>query len=422
MVVDTILYDRLSISPNATEKEIKKSYHKLSMKWHPDKNKSEEATTKFQEISEAYSILSDNQKRQEYDNMGIDMLKGGGGMNVDPSEIFKHFMGGFPGGGFGGGPFGGSFPGGPFGDFSSFMGGPFRNPQNRSFDNEDCVVRVNVTLEQIYNQEEINVKYEQKNYCVKCNGYGTSDGIKSECSKCNGSGKITITRQMGNMIQQMIRTCDICNGTGESNKNKCKECNGNKFKLKEKNIDIKLNNNLNDNHQVKINNKGHNLRDGRSDLIIVINILPHDKFIKDGDDLHMRSELKFYQYLFGLNKVINHLDNRNLMINVKEFKIDNIGDEIIVKVNNEGMNNSGDLIIHFTLSNLKIDSLENNEKEILKKILMKCDIKDFKKEIKIINSLKDNLVNTTSEQISHIDIEDNNPDPGPDTGPECVQQ
>ena len=436
MVVDTILYDRLSVNPNATDKEIKKAYRKLSMKWHPDKNNSDEATEKFQEISEAYSILSDSDKRSQYDSIGIDILKNSAGMNVDPNDIFKHFMGGFggfpgsfPGGGpnpFTSGPFaaGGQFSGGPFGGFASGgfpgAGGPFGTTVNRE-ENDDCVVKVNVTLEQLYNQEDINIKYNQKNYCNKCNGNGTKDSSVSKCDKCNGSGRVTITKQMGNMIQQMIRSCGDCSGTGEkiSQDNKCNDCDGKKFKIKEKNIDIKLNNNLNDNHQVKVNNKGHNLKNGRSDLIILIQILPHDIFIKERNDLHMNMDLKFYQYLFGLNKVINHLDNRNILINVKEFNIDNINDDIIIKVDNEGMNKNGDLIIHFKLSNLDISSLENNEKDILKKILMKCDLDEFKNEMKILKN-KDNLIHTNSTQIKDENNSDN--EEHHESGPECVQQ
>ena len=105
MVKDTLLYDRLNISPNASKSEIKKAYRKLSLKWHPDKNKDkEEATKKFQEISEAYNILSNDQKRNQYDSMGYDMMNDGNGMNFDPSDIFEKFFNGF-----GGPDFGGSF-------------------------------------------------------------------------------------------------------------------------------------------------------------------------------------------------------------------------------------------------------------------------------------------------------------------------
>ena len=100
MVKDTILYDRLGVNSNATDKELKKAYHKLSMKWHPDKNKSDNAKEKFQEISEAYSILTDKEKRNIYDQVGIDMTKNGGEAPVDPADIFKHFMGSM--GGMGG--------------------------------------------------------------------------------------------------------------------------------------------------------------------------------------------------------------------------------------------------------------------------------------------------------------------------------
>ena len=163
MVKDTILYDELNISASASDKDIKKAYHKLSMKWHPDKNidNKEEATKKFQKISEAYSILSD-QKREMYDQIGIDILKNGSdGPPIDPTQIFEQFFGGF--GGFGG------FDGFPFGN----MGG---RPQRREDDN--CIVEHFVTLEDIYNEKQTEVKYKQKIYCQKCEGTGCKNKKK----------------------------------------------------------------------------------------------------------------------------------------------------------------------------------------------------------------------------------------------------
>merc|ERR1711871_1613766 len=151
MVRDTKLYDRLSVSPSASENDIKKAYRKLSIKWHPDKNPNnkEEATKQFQQISEAYSVLSDSEKRQQYDQMGMDFVNNqSGGQGFDPSDIFSQFFGGNS-------PFGG---GSPFG--FNFGGG-----QQRQRRQEDINIKVNVTLEQIYNEESIDIHYSQKVYC-----------------------------------------------------------------------------------------------------------------------------------------------------------------------------------------------------------------------------------------------------------------
>jgi DnaJ homolog subfamily A member 2 len=440
MVHDTILYDRLNVKSDVTDKEIKKAYHKLSMKWHPDKNSSDEATAKFQEISEAYNILSNSEKRKMYDNVGINILKNENAMpDIDPTEIFKHFMGsmggmggGFPFGGnaFGGNAFGGNaFGGNPFGG-NRFGGNPFDNNDNEK-EAENCTVNITVTLEQLYNQEEITIKYDQKNYCIKCNGTGNRNGRESTCSTCNGSGKKVIIRQLGNMMQQMIRTCSDCSGTGENinNNDLCIDCNGKKYKIKNKTVEIRLNNNLNNNHQVKIQNKGHNFKKYRTDLIIIIMIKNHKIFIKENNDLHMNMDIKLYQLMFGLNKSIKHLDNRLLFLNINKFNFDSFNDKFVYLVKNEGMTSNSNLIIHFNIVKCNINKLEENEKTILKKILVKCDIDEFKEEINILKNknklIKTNIEKCDLESYTQNESYSNNNsqyENNDDEQPQCVQQ
>ena len=182
MVRDTKLYDRLSISPTASENEIKKAYRKLSIKWHPDKNRDnkEEATRRFQEISEAYSILSDSEKRQQYDQIGMDILNNqSGGHGLDPSHIFSQFFGGNS----------------PFGDNSPFgfsFGG-----QQRQKKKEDITITTRVTLKQIYCEENVEIKYPQKNYCRDCDGTGSTTKRKETCDACGGKGRtVQVVRQL----------------------------------------------------------------------------------------------------------------------------------------------------------------------------------------------------------------------------------
>jgi len=273
MVKDTKLYDLLDVNINCNDNELKKAYRTKSMKWHPDRNKSKEATAKFQEISEAYSILSDNEKRKLYDTIGLDILKTGtDGPPVDPSKIFEQFFGNM--GGFGG------FSG--FGDFNSF---PFKNrrqqqPQEKV---DDCEVDKYVTLEDIYNSKTVRVEYTQKNYCVDCDGYGTKNKTSSKCKTCNGQGKVMEMRQFGpGMIQQTVVECKDCRGTGQllDKDNICLTCNGNKFHLKKKNISIPLKRELSNGSKIKLNNKGHNLKSGKTNLIITIKEKPHNLFKK----------------------------------------------------------------------------------------------------------------------------------------------
>tara|TARA_Y100000590_G_scaffold469795_1_gene659779 strand:+ start:7523 stop:8836 length:1314 start_codon:yes stop_codon:yes gene_type:complete len=404
MVKDTILYDRLGVSSNASEKELKKAYHKLSMKWHPDKNNSDEAQAKFQEISEAYSILTDKEKRNIYDQVGIDMTKNGGEAQMDPTDIFKHFMssmggmGGFP---FGSSSFGNSGFGGPFG--GRFEGNPFGSNMGTSNSNntnyENCFVQLDVSLEDLYNQKTVNVKYEQKCYCKKCNGYGTKDGSKSECGTCNGTGQARITRQIGNMIQQIVRSCPDCNGTGErvSKNNICDSCNGKKFKMKNRNMEFVLNPKLGDGNNITIKEKGNIYRDLKTDLIIQIKEKPHSKFTRIGDDLHLQVNIKLYQLLFGLNKYITHLDGRKLFINIPKFSYSNLDEDLLYSVKKEGFTNNGNMILHISIDNIDTNVLAENESTVLKKLLVKCDLNEFKKEVSLLKE-KDNLVKTNIQK------------------------
>jgi DnaJ family protein A protein 2 len=399
MVKDTILYDRLGVSSNASDKELKKAYHKLSMKWHPDKNKSNDAKEKFQEISEAYSILSDKEKRNIYDQVGINMTKNGGDVPMDPSDIFKHFMSSM--GGMGGFPFGSSSFSSGFGEHfgGGFAGNPFNSNMGSNNSNnsvyENCVVQLDVSLEELYNEKTVNINYQQSCFCKKCNGYGTKDGKNSKCSKCNGSGKVRITRQIGSMIQQIIRSCPECNGTGEKvNKdNMCEHCNGKKFKVKNKSMEFVLNKKFGEGNNITIKEKGNIYKDVKTDLIIQIKEKPHLIFTKIDNDLHMQINIKLYQLLFGLNKYITHLDGRKLFINIPKFSFEDFNEELLYSVSNEGFGANSNLILHFTIDNINTNVLEENEKTILKKLLVKCDLNEFKKEVSILKE-KDNLVQT----------------------------
>jgi len=371
MVKDTILYDRLGVSPSVSDKELKKAYRKASLKWHPDKNKdnADEATKKFQEISEAYSILNDGEKRKIYDQVGIDMLKHGGeGPQVDPMSMFAEMfgsMGGFPG----------------FGGFGGF--GRREEPEE-----EHCVVKLPVSLEQIYNEEKVTVSYKQKIYCSTCNGNGTKDGTKSVCDGCDGKGKVMQVRRMGPMVHQTIVDCPECRGKGNSitKSNMCKKCNGKTYTEKNKSYDIPLKNGIKSGNKIKVDNKGHQFKNKKTHLIIVILEKEHETFKRDDDNLIIEMEIKLYQSLLGFTKIVKHLDSRILEIN----NFDVIKDGDVKVIPNEGMNNlngyqRGDLYIKFKVKYPSLNKLKNEEKDVLKVLLAKDEIKELTREEDIKN-------------------------------------
>ena len=405
MVKDTKLYDVLEVLPTATEQEINKAYYKLSKIWHPDKNahRLEEATKKFQEINEAKNILTDSDKREMYDKFGTTQDQPGA--NFDPSDIFGQMFGGM--GGMGG------MPGMP-----SFFNQRQRQP-------EDCIVEQVVSLDDLYNNKTVNIKYKHKVYCSKCNGTGSKDGKSSECSGCVGQGqRIKVVRQ-GPMVQQMVIPCDECNGSGEkiNQDNKCSECNGNKNIVKETSFDFTLNKNMNNNQKILVNNKGHYFKNLRTNLIIIIKEQPHPIFKRQGNDLHMNIKLRLFQSIYGFTKMITHLDGRNVL-----FKYDKMlkNMKTLFKVKNEGFN-GGHLYIHIITCMPKIDKLDEQENTILKKLLVKAHLAEYQKE-QNINKNSDKLEKTFIEELDETDNEDDDNDDNHNDGAsgpggvQCVQQ
>lgn len=408
MVKDTILYDRLEISPDSSEAQIKKAYNKLSKQWHPDRHVNsppdvkEQATGKFQEIGQAKEILLDAEKRQIYDQVGMDMFKNGmdntdahGGPN--PFADFGNIFGaGFPFGGMGG------------------MGGmPGMGPRQSA--PEDIVEKIDVTLEQIYNEETVNFSYKQKVYCGKCDGEGSKDGKTTKCISCDGKGmKVNIMR-MGNMIQQSVGECGVCKGKGKiiEDSNKCETCTGKCYTVKDKTIQIPLKSGLSHGNKINLSGKGHQFKNTKTDLILVINEKPHGVFKRLDNNLFIDIDLKLYQGLFGFDKVISHLDGRKLHLS-SSGKTDF---NSVRKIVGEGMKslqtgNKGDLFVRFNIELPNFISLPGETKTQLKSILQSFDKQEVNTEAQItktpnltktiLSECKQDQIDAILEAFNHI--------------------
>ena len=300
MVKDTTLYDRLQLPTDASESQIKKAFHQLSKQYHPDKHpeeQKEEASKKFQGIQQAKEILLDDQKRQQYDQIGMDILQ------QNQNQNHPEGMGGFPfGGGFGGFPFGGmQFGGMPFG------GG---RPQEQ---NEPIVYPLEVTLEQVCREEPVTITYPCFYQCNLCHGEGTATGKPNPCGSCGGQGKKMQVMRMGPMIQQSVVECQQCRGKGTviELSQACSGCLGEGKTSKSKTRTITMKNGLETGHKMNLQGKGHYLKyGGRGDLIIMITVTPHSLFKRYQNDLFTVVSLTMYQGLFGYTITLPHVDGR----------------------------------------------------------------------------------------------------------------
>jgi DnaJ family protein A protein 2 len=336
MVVDTTLYDRLGISSSATDEEIKKAYRRLAMQYHPDKNKSPDAADKFKEISEAYEIISDSEKRKSYDRFGMDSLKD---THIDPNDIFSHFFG----------------PG--FRNFSDpFRGNKEKHPPVLHIDLE-C------TLEEIYMGVEKELSGIICDMCELCSGSGSkSNAIMKTCRDCNGLGFKALRRQISPMLIQQSRTrCDTCAGTGKScdPTDLCERCKGDRVverELTEKVVVPKTS------RFILLRGKGGCSVMNGMKRDIRINIIEKDHPIYqrslNNDDLYTTVKISLYEALTGAKFSLPFLDGTYISLSINEV----IQLENIFKVVGKGMpsdkisnltgrveSSFGDLLVNFTI-------------------------------------------------------------------------
>ncbi|EFQ56434.1 molecular chaperone DnaJ [Streptococcus downei] len=283
---NTEYYDRLGVSKNASQDEIKRAYRKLSKKYHPDINKEAGAEDKYKEVQEAYETLSDEQKRAAYDQYGAAGANGGFGGGAGG-------FGGFDGSGFGG-----------FEDiFSSFFGGggASRNP-SAPRQGDDLQYRLNLEFEEAIFGAEKDITYNREAECETCHGSGAKPGTSPvTCSRCHGQGVINVDTQtpLGMMRRQV--TCDVCHGTGKEIKEPCNTCHGTGHEKKAHKVSVKVPAGVETGQQIRLQNQGEAGFNGGpyGDLFVIINVLPSKKFERDGSTIYYTLNISFAQAALG---------------------------------------------------------------------------------------------------------------------------
>ena len=296
-------YEVLGVSKGASTEEIKKAYRKAAMKYHPDRNPGDtEAEAKFKECGEAYEVLSDDAKRQRYDQFGF--------AGVDPSY-----------GTGGNGPYGaGGFSGfGDFGDlgdiFGEFFGGGSRSrqgAQNAPRRGENVMSRLELTFEEAAFGCEKEVATQRIENCAVCNGSGSSDGVIETCTQCGGRGQVRSVQNFMGMQMQSTTTCPTCNGRGKMVKNPCTTCKGKGKVRKTNRVKVKIPAGVDAGQSVRVRGEGCVGSNGgiNGDLLVEIYIKRHAIFTRDEFDVLCEVPISFTQAALGAEIDVPTIDGK----------------------------------------------------------------------------------------------------------------
>lgn len=377
-------YEVLGVPKDASADAIKKKYKKLAMQFHPDRhvNDSEkekkEAEEKFKEIAEAYAVLSDEQKRKQYDMYGFGGLGGSTGMNfqhVDMNDIFSQYGDIF------------NMPGASsFFNMDDLFGrGGFNNfkKDNTPKRGGDLRITLNLTLEDIVNGIKKKIKLKRYIPCTHCKGTGSEDGKEETCLQCGGTGQHIHTQQTQFGMTQTITVCPNCGGTGKVIKNKCKQCQGTGLVQKEETFEIVIPAGAVGGTIITMQGYGNYPKNGNGDsipgnLIVVINEVEHEKYHRKGNDLTYNLLLDIPTAILGGKVNIPLINGKTQIIDIKSgtqpgsvITIDNEG--VPVVDSNGKQYGRGNLIVQISV--YIPETLNSDERQIFEDLKKSKNIK-----------------------------------------------
>ncbi|MBA9077000.1 molecular chaperone DnaJ [Rufibacter quisquiliarum] len=351
-------YEILGVAKGASQDEIKKAYRKIAIKYHPDKNPDDPtAEDKFKEAAEAYEVLSDEQKRQRYDQFGHQGVNGGGfggggGMNME--DIFSQFGDIFGGGG---------------GGFESFFGGGGQRGGKRMRKGSNLRIKLKLNLEEVAKGVEKKIKVKRYESCQVCDGNGSKNGSSLQtCGTCQGQGQVK--RVVNTMLGQMVSssTCPTCHGEGKMVTQKCDACHGEGRQLREEVISINVPAGVADGMQLSMSGKGNVPERGGipGDLLIQIEEEHHPTLRRDGNNVMFEQYVSFVDATLGASVEVPTIEGKvkiKIDPGTQSGKILRLRGKGIPDINGYGR---GDQLIHINVWTPK--NVNAEERQILERL------------------------------------------------------
>lgn len=350
-------YEVLGVQKSATKDEIKKGYRKLAIQYHPDKNPgNKEAEEKFKEATEAYEVLSDDEKRQIYDQYGfagLDGMGGGGGFNAGNFRDFDDIFGDF-----------GSV-------FENIFGGGGRRGSRANEPGQGANLRydLEISFQEAVFGTKTEISFNHDESCTSCNGTGGANGAsRKTCPTCQGTGQVR--RSAG--FFSVAQPCPACHGAGSVIDNPCNDCSGTGVKSKKKKILVTIPAGVDDGKRIAIPRQGNVGRNGGApgDLFVFIHVKPHESFERSGQDLYCAIPVTVPQAALGTDLFVTTLDGRKIKVKIpagiQNGKLLRLKDEGVPVINS---NKKGDLYIKVIIQTpSRLSQKEKNLYEELEKL------------------------------------------------------